>query len=134
MERCEARVGVGSSSERPGEGYGSESSIAGSKRPRGSGGMVAPRYDRRSLGKVGGGRIRDRGRLLAAGDAGRGLRWARAPVGEKRVRNAKGKSTWDLFSHTVGKGVRKEYAVETRGSGLGGGRDGLTWKLDGHED
>ena len=72
--------------------------------------------------------------MLGEGSDGQGLRWARAPVGEKRVRNAKGKSRWDLFSHTVGKGVRKEYAVETRGSGLGGGRDGLTWKLDGHED
>lgn len=126
---CEARVGVGSSSDRPGEGYGSESSIAGSGVRGNSGGMAVPRCDRRSLGKVAGDGFevgvdcRPR-RTLGEGSAS-----------EKRVRgSAKGKTTWDVVSRAVGKGVQAGCAVETKGSGLEEVAMGSHVEAGGHED
>lgn len=71
--------------------------------------MLVRRYDRSALEKAGGGRD-----SRSESTVGRRGCWARVLVGEKRVRSAKGKSTWDVFSRTVGKGVQKGYAVEAR--------------------
>ena len=91
--------------------------------------MVVPRYDRRALEKAGGGRDSRPESTIGR----RGCR-ARVLVREERVRSAKGKSAWDVFSHTVGKLVQKGYAVEAGVWGWEKVAMVSHVETDGHED